>query len=126
MKKVMVRFTAVTEGLHKIIQILVNLIGNVHDACRESSVPEKRITLGTVTNGEFVRITVSDNRVGVPPENLVPIFSSGFTTKKNGHGFGLHSGAIAAKQMGGSLSVRSDGPGLGAVFTLEIPVQHQN
>jgi signal transduction histidine kinase len=62
-----------------------------------------------------------DNGVGIRQENLARIFNHGFTTRKNGHGFGLHSGALAAKEMGGSLSVHSDGPGCGATFTLELP-----
>ena len=62
-----------------------------------------------------------DNGIGIPPENLTRIFNHGFTTRKEGHGFGLHSGALAAKEMGGSLTVQSDGPGQGATFTLELP-----
>ena len=68
-----------------------------------------------------VKIVVSDNGIGIPPENLTRIFNHGFTTKKDGHGFGLHSGANAAKEMGGSLTARSDGAGKGAEFTLELP-----
>jgi hypothetical protein len=68
-----------------------------------------------------VCIVVADNGVGIPQENLVRIFQHGFTTKKEGHGFGLHSGALAAKEMGGSLTVQSDGVGKGAQFTLELP-----
>ena len=59
--------------------------------------------------------------MGITPENLPRIFSQGFTTRKDGHGFGLHSGAIAAKELGGSLTVHSEGPGRGATFTLELP-----
>jgi signal transduction histidine kinase len=67
---------------------------------------------------------MSDNGVGIAPVNLRKIFNHGFTTrKKDGHGFGLHSGALAAKEMGGSLIARSDGPGQGATFTLEIPIK---
>jgi signal transduction histidine kinase len=54
---------------------------------------------------------------------MTRIFKHGFTTCKNGHGFGLHSGALAAKEMGGTLSVQSDGPGCGAAFTLTLPLQ---
>jgi signal transduction histidine kinase len=68
-----------------------------------------------------VKIVVSDNGIGIPLENLTKIFNHGFTTKKDGHGFGLHSGANAAKEMGGSLTAHSDGPGQGAEFTLELP-----
>jgi signal transduction histidine kinase len=67
-------------------------------------------------------IVVEDNGVGIPQENLVRIFQHGFTTKRDGHGFGLHSGALAAKEMGGSLIVHSDGVGKGARFTLELPL----
>ena len=49
-------------------------------------------------------------------------FNHGFTTKSDGHGFGLHASANSAKQMGGTLGVASDGPGTGAIFTLEFPV----
>jgi signal transduction histidine kinase len=70
-----------------------------------------------------VTITVIDNGVGIPPENLTRIFNHGFTTRKGGHGFGLHSSALAAKELGGSLTVHSEGWGLGAVFTLELPCQ---
>jgi signal transduction histidine kinase len=49
------------------------------------------------------------------------IFQYGFTTRKDGHGFGLHSSALAAQELGGSLSVHSEGPGCGATFTLELP-----
>ena len=73
--------------------------------------------------GERISIAVVDNGVGVPPENLTRIFNHGFTTRKEGHGFGLHSGALAAKDLGGTLTVYSEGPGLGSVFTLELPMQ---
>jgi signal transduction histidine kinase len=59
---------------------------------------------------------------GFHQENLIRIFSHGFTTRKDGHGFGLHSGALAAREMGGRLSVQSEGPGRGATFTLELPL----
>ena len=38
-------------------------------------------------------------------------------------GFGLHSGAVMAKELGGSLIAHSDGPGKGACFTLEFPCE---
>jgi signal transduction histidine kinase len=69
-----------------------------------------------------VRIAVKDSGIGLARENLTRIFAHGFTTKRDGHGFGLHSGALDAKQMGGALWAESDGPGLGATFILELPV----
>jgi signal transduction histidine kinase len=68
-----------------------------------------------------VKITVCDSGAGIAPDNLVKIFNYGFTTKKTGHGFGLHSCANAAKEMRGSLMAQSDGPGKGATFILELP-----
>ena len=59
--------------------------------------------------------------MGITPENLTRIFGHGFTTKKDGHGFGLHSGALAAREMGGSLQAFSEGLGKGATFVLELP-----
>lgn len=71
--------------------------------------------------GERVRLQVIDNGVGILPENLPRIFTQGFTTKKNGRGFGLHSSLRLAQGLGGSLLVHSTGPGGGATFTLELP-----
>jgi PAS domain S-box-containing protein len=106
---------------HKILQILVNLLGNAKHACQESGRADKRLTV-RVANGEGrIKISVIDNGVGIPPDNLTRIFNHGFTTRKDGHGFGLHSGALAAKEMGGALTVQSAGIGQGATFTLELP-----
>ena len=106
---------------HRILQILVNLVRNAKYACDDSGRADKQVTV-RVSNGHGqVLISVTDNGVGLPPENLTRIFFHGFTTRKDGHGFGLHSGALAAKEMGGSLRVHSDGPGKGATFTLELP-----
>lgn len=106
---------------HKVLQILVNLISNAKHALDQRA-DGRRLTLRILeTSPHSVRMEVADNGTGIAPENLTRIFQHGFTTKKSGHGFGLHSGANAAKEMGGALSVRSDGPGLGATFTLELP-----
>jgi signal transduction histidine kinase len=66
---------------------------------------------------------VQDSGEGIAQDNLTRIFAHGFTTKKDGHGFGLHSCVLAAREMGGRLLAHSDGPGRGAVFTLELPLQ---
>jgi PAS domain S-box-containing protein len=109
---------------HKVLQILINLIGNAKNALVESKQPAPQAIMGVKANGgESLYFTIRDNGIGIPPENLIRIFSHGFTTRKQGHGFGLHSGFLAAKEMGGSLSVHSDGPGCGAVFTLKLPLK---
>jgi signal transduction histidine kinase len=107
---------------HKVLQILTNLIHNAKYACEASSSEEKKIVLKITHDEGRVGVSVVDNGIGIPAENLTRIFKQGFTTRKGGHGFGLHSGALAAKELGGKLEVQSDGPGLGARFTLELPV----
>jgi PAS domain S-box-containing protein len=108
---------------HKVLQILVNLIRNAKYACDDSGRNDKQILLKVANGNERIKISVIDNGIGIPPENLTRIFGHGFTTRKDGHGFGLHSGALAAREMGGTLAAFSDGPGRGATFTLELPVQ---
>jgi PAS domain S-box-containing protein len=113
----------ITVEKHKVLQILVNLIRNAKYACDAAGGPDKRLTV-RVTNGDNrVRIAIIDNGIGIPPENLTRIFNHGFTTRKDGHGFGLHSGALAAKELGGLLRVRSEGAGKGAMFILELPLE---
>jgi C4-dicarboxylate-specific signal transduction histidine kinase len=113
---------AVKVERQKALQILVNLIRNAKEAINEGGRPDKRLVLGVRVSPEGrVQITVTDNGVGIAPENLARIFAFGYTTKKAGHGFGLHSSANAAKEMGGSLVARSEGPGQGATFVLELP-----
>ncbi len=109
---------------HKVIQILVNLISNAKHACDASERSDKRITIriAWAVPGR-IRISVRDNGIGIAADNLVRIFSHGFTTKKEGHGFGLHSSALDAKGLGGMLSVHSDGLGQGTVFELEFAVE---
>jgi C4-dicarboxylate-specific signal transduction histidine kinase len=106
---------------HKVLQILVNLMRNARFACADSARSDKEITLRVTAETGRVRIAVIDNGVGILAENLTRIFSHGFTTRKHGHGFGLHSGALAAKELGGSLVALSEGPGRGATFVLELP-----
>lgn len=108
----------------KVIQILVNLIRNAKESVLENSESiDKTITcsLSQQISEKKIMIKVIDNGIGIEPKNVNKIFSLGFTTKPQGHGFGLHTSAIAAKEMGGSLSVESKGPGKGATFILTLP-----
>jgi signal transduction histidine kinase len=107
---------------HKVLQVLVNLIRNAKYACDEAGRPQKRLTVGETRSEDRLNVFVADNGVGIAPENLTRIFNLGFTTRKDGHGFGLHSGALAAKELGGRLLVASPGPGQGATFTLQLPL----
>lgn len=107
----------------RLLQILINLIRNAGDAMEMTDADARHITLRVEPAGDgALRICVQDSGEGIAPENLTRIFAHGFTTRSTGHGFGLHSCALAARQMGGTLGVHSDGPGRGATFTLELPL----
>lgn len=111
----------------KLLQILVNLIQNAKDAVLKNlNVKEKKIEF--IVDGkepQKVDIQIIDNGIGISPEQLERIFSFGFTTKENGHGFGLHSSALSAQDMGGSLRAESAGIGKGAKFILTLPSETQ-
>jgi PAS domain S-box-containing protein len=114
---------AIATDKHKVMQILINLVGNAQQACDEVEGVDHRIIVHVTSDEHAVKIAIVDTGVGIARENLTRIFNHGFTTKKDGHGFGLHSGALAAKELGGALYVESAGPGMGATFTLELPLQ---
>ena len=99
-----------TTDRHKVMQILVNLIRNAKIACDDSGRADKQVTVRIAPDGDCVRVAVIDNGVGIPPENLTRIFNHGFTTRKDGHGFGLHSGALAARNSAARSSCRATAP----------------
>lgn len=106
----------------KVLQILINLIRNAKYATDEARSTNKLITL-KIRAGEpgRVQLLVQDNGIGIAPENLSKLFTHGFTTRSEGHGFGLHSSLVVAKEMKGDLTVQSDGIGKGATFILDLP-----
>jgi signal transduction histidine kinase len=105
------------------MQIVINFLANAKYACDAGGKEQKTVAVRIRRLGEDrVKIEVADNGIGIAPENLTRIFSQGFTTRKGGHGFGLHSGALAAKDLGGTTGAESAGIGQGATFTLELPL----
>lgn len=108
----------------KILQILVNLIRNAYETI-QADAQDKSITIqiSAQNNNEEICIEVIDQGKGISPENLTKIFSYGFTTKKKGHGIGLHASALAAKELGGSLIAESPGENQGAIFKLVLPIK---
>ncbi|MFB3115211.1 MAG: ATP-binding protein, partial [Nitrospirales bacterium] len=112
---------------HQVLQVLVNLISNAKHAMKNVSDRSRVLTVRIMEfeekDQEWVKLEVSDTGEGISPENMKRMFTQGFTTKKDGHGFGLHSGSLSAKLMGGSLTVHSDGEHQGATFTLMLPAK---
>ncbi|WP_257458085.1 ATP-binding protein [Archangium lipolyticum] len=108
---------------HKVLMILVNLFSNAKHAMDGVPPEERRLAVKLEPSAaDRVRIEVRDTGVGISPELLTRIFQYGYTTRQDGHGFGLHSSALAAQELGGSLTVHSEGAGQGATFTLELPL----
>lgn len=108
----------------KLLQILVNLLQNAKNACSDAHSPtSKTVTLRLVPTDTGVRFSIADNGVGIAAEHLPRVFQQGFTTRKTGHGFGLHSCAVMAQQMGGMLTATSAGHMMGAAFMLELPLK---
>ncbi|KTD24620.1 MULTISPECIES: two-component system sensor histidine kinase NtrB [Legionella] len=109
---------------NKLLQILINLIMNGKEALLEVDTPHKKIIISAKKHrNQHIQISVRDNGSGILPENLRHIFSFGFSTKEKGHGYGLHNSALLAKELGGSLKVTSAGVGMGATFTLTLPIK---
>ncbi len=106
---------------HKLLEILVNLVQNARQAMQSVTGTREMVLELRCLDGERVHIAVQDSGIGIAPDTLQQVFSMGFTTREEGHGFGLHSSANAASEMGGTLKAMSDGPGRGAKFVLELP-----
>jgi C4-dicarboxylate-specific signal transduction histidine kinase len=119
------RVPTISADKHQILQILVNLVSNAARAL-EGTDPSARVIVATVIPGgagDRVIWRVRDNGVGIRADHLNRIFEHGFTTKANGHGgLGLHTAALAATLMSGSLRAESQGLGTGATFSLELPI----
>jgi signal transduction histidine kinase len=116
--------SAVTDR-HKILQILTNLLRNARHAVSDRPPRDRRVAIRTMAHGESFVIEIEDSGCGIAPEHLNRIFNLGFTTKTDGHGFGLHSSACAAGELGGRLTCSSPGRGLGARFRLELPFRRK-
>jgi predicted ATPase/signal transduction histidine kinase/tRNA A-37 threonylcarbamoyl transferase component Bud32 len=108
---------------HKVLQILINLISNAKYAMEEVPEGQRHLYVRLTAHENVARIQVVDSGKGFTQETHKQLFVHGFTTRKEGHGFGLHSSALAAQAMGGSLVLESEGPGKGATATLTLPLQ---
>ncbi len=109
----------------KLQQVLVNLLTNAKDAVRDFEGATPRIVVRLGLDGQEAFVEVRDQGMGISAENITRIFNNGFTTKADGHGFGLHYSVLAAKEMGGKLTASSDGPGKGSTFRIQLPLHTQ-
>jgi NO-binding membrane sensor protein with MHYT domain len=115
------KFSPVLIDKVKLLQVLINLIRNAKDALLESSNKTKVLTLKSYVRENFIFIEIQDSGIGISPTNLSKIFYYGFTTKRAGHGFGLHTCALVINELGGEISVTSDGVEKGTTFILKLP-----
>jgi len=110
---------------HRLLSVLVNLLANARDAIvaqREHGKAAGTIRIDARVEGQRLRVKIGDDGEGIPSEALTRIFGQGFSTRRQGRGFGLHSCALTAAEFGGTLAAHSAGPGRGAEFTLDLPV----
>jgi signal transduction histidine kinase len=107
---------------HKLVQVLVNLLKNACESIAAAGRQPGRVTVVLRARSGQIELEVRDDGLGISAEHLPQLFRHGFTTKSDGHGFGLHSCANAATEMGGAIRVHSDGPGRGASFVLALPL----
>ncbi len=114
---------AIRTDYHQLTQVLVNLINNAKQAMADVPAHDRRITIRVASQADDqVRVEVIDNGCGIQSDHFTRIFEHGFTTRKGGHGFGLHASSLSVRQLHGSLSVTSDGVGTGATFALHLPL----
>ncbi|HOJ78292.1 MAG TPA: ATP-binding protein [Bacillota bacterium] len=113
----------ITAMIHstKLFHVLLNLIKNAKEAMLDSDEDNRILTISVYQNDNQKYIRISDTGYGIPPDKLEMIFTHGFTTKEDGHGFGLHSCANYMTEMNGRIWAESDGVGKGASFVLEFP-----
>ncbi|MDY7232942.1 trifunctional serine/threonine-protein kinase/ATP-binding protein/sensor histidine kinase [Hyalangium rubrum] len=107
---------------HRLLQILLNLLANARQAMDTVEPGQRQVRLRLYVEEGWIHYQVVDNGKGIAPEVREQLFTQGFTTRKEGHGIGLHSSALAAKLMGARLTLESAGQGLGATATLKLPI----
>ena len=101
---------------HKVLQVIINLISNAKHALKDSDNPQKILTLSLYRDEGRIVFSVEDSGVGIKADDIPHLFEYGFKKRDGGHGFGLHNSALVANELGGKITVESEGPGKGACF----------
>lgn len=104
------------------MHVFINLLKNAKEAMQDTPMDNRIIKIIVKAQKTCVVIKVSDTGCGISPENMKKIFTHGFTTKKDGHGFGLHSCLTYVKEMGGDMKIFSEGVSKGTTFTIKLPM----
>jgi two-component system cell cycle sensor histidine kinase/response regulator CckA len=110
----------------QISQVFNNLLINADQAMPTGgtiTIRAENVIVGdelTVTKGDYVRISISDQGVGIQPQYLGKIFDPYFTTKQKGSGLGLATSYSIIRNNAGYISVESK-VGLGTSFTIYLP-----
>jgi len=108
------------EGLHR---ALLNILTNGLDALEGRPNPTLTVSTSVEPDGQWLRISVADNGIGIPPERLPDLFKPFTSTKgARGTGLGLAVSHKILREHGGDILVTSQ-PNLGSQFILRLPVQ---
>jgi two-component system NtrC family sensor kinase len=100
-------------------QVILNLVGNAIQSMEGHA--DNRLRVEVREEADDVALRVVDSGPGIPAEVLARIFDPFFSTKAEGSGLGLSVSYAIARAHGGDLRVTSE-PGLGATFTLVLPI----
>jgi signal transduction histidine kinase len=106
----------------QIQQVLLNLFSNAADAMNAQGKGDPRILVRSRLRGDEVELCVEDTGPGIPPDDIRRIFEPSFTTKPEGHGFGLSTCYRIIQNHGGRI-VAENGPRMGARFTVTVPIE---
>lgn len=105
------------------LQILTNLVKNAGESMLELPKNKvRRLMVKTYIRDDRAVVEVRDTGNGIPPRDIQRIFEFGYSTKTDGHGFGLHYCSRVIDRIGGILRAESAGRGLGASFFIELPL----
>ena len=104
-------------------QVLLNLYINAAEAMQDNGASRRVLSVATNYDerSRQVAIVVADNGPGIPLTHLGKVFEPHFTTKPDGHGFGLSTSYRILTNHGGSISVESP-TGQGSRFTIKLPI----
>ena len=104
----------------KLFHVITNIVKNAVEAMEPTPVEHRKLSMAVTAESDKVFLSISDSGNGIAPGHLEDIFAYGFTTKMDGHGFGLHSCANYMTEMNGRLWAESSGTGTGATFVLQL------